>query len=315
MGVLVLSNSADETADYLCARMTECKVPYTRLNTECTTSVCSIVASPKRVALSIDNAAIEPNDVRAVWYRRPEPLNGSQHADQFDGEFAVAEWTAALEGFLAHIPMARWINHPSRIMAASSKIEQLTRAESSGLTVPPWLCTTSPQDALAFLAAQQGRVIAKPLYCGYIERETPENDTVIYTSRVLREHLEGCRESLGAPTLLQREVARGLDMRITVVDDALVAAGLRGAGGEVDVRRNNMTGVRYSIEDVPGHVRKMLLALVRSYELRFAAVDMIQNDDGWHFLEINPNGQWAWLDLLGETKIDAAFLRAFGGKR
>jgi glutathione synthase/RimK-type ligase-like ATP-grasp enzyme len=37
---------------------------------------------------------------------------------------------------------------------------------------------------------------------------------------------------------------------------------------------------------------------VNSLGLHFGAIDLIRTkNDGYTFLEINPNGQWAWLDI------------------
>jgi glutathione synthase/RimK-type ligase-like ATP-grasp enzyme len=62
---------------------------------------------------------------------------------------------------------------------------------------------------------------------------------------------------------------------------------------DADVRRNNMAGVRYSIDRVPDQVSDAVCRLVRSYGLRFAAIDMMFSNNEWYFLEVNANGQWA----------------------
>lgn len=312
VGVIVLSNRADETTDYLCSRMTEGGIGFTRVNTESAASTCSIFATPNGVELRVNEATLVASDVDAVWYRRPRPIDPVSSGDRYDRAFAAAEWTAALEGFFAHVPSSRWINHPATIMGASSKLEQLTRAAQYGLRVPAWLCTMETEDASRFFHEQGGRVVTKPLYCGYIERETPAADTVIYTCRVRHEDLCSSGSSLGAPTLFQREVAGGEDVRVTLVDDEAIAVRLTRDDGEVDIRRNNMAGVRYTSERVPPRVKDAIHSLVRSYGLRFAAVDMMVTGDDWQFLEINPNGQWAWLDLLGGAEIYRSFLKVFG---
>jgi glutathione synthase/RimK-type ligase-like ATP-grasp enzyme len=267
------------------------------------------------VGLSVNNASIDSADVHAVWYRRPKPVAHIGRGDVHERAFAAAEWTAAIEGFLAHVPVSRWINHPSHIMGASSKLEQLARAAQHGLDVPSWLCTSSRHEAIRFSREQDGRIVAKPLYCGYIEREASMKDTVIYTSRVSVQDLEASGANLGAPTLFQKEVTDGADVRITLVDDDAVAVRLTRDDGGVDIRRNNMAGVRYSTEGIPNRVQSALHSLVRSYGLRFAAIDMMVTQGDWYFLEINPNGQWAWLDLLGGAEIYRSFLKAFGGRK
>jgi hypothetical protein len=41
--------------------------------------------------------------------------------------------------------------------------------------------------------------------------------------------------------------------------------------------------------------------------LRFGAPDFLVTADGmWHFLEINPNGQWAWIEQETGLRISEA---------
>jgi hypothetical protein len=73
-----------------------------------------------------------------------------------------------------------------------------------------------------------------------------------------------------------------------------------------------MSDVTYRTTVLPMSLSKRILALMASYKLRFAAIDMAVDQKGrWHFFEINPNGQWAWLDLCGATDIGTSLLDAF----
>jgi hypothetical protein len=81
-----------------------------------------------------------------------------------------------------------------------------------------------------------------------------------------------------------------------------------------DIRKNNMDEVVYKEVALPGDVARGVRALMDRYGLRFAAVDMaIGADGGWYFFEVNPNGQWAWLDLSGGADIASSFIRVFLG--
>lgn len=47
---------------------------------------------------------------------------------------------------------------------------------------------------------------------------------------------------------------------------------------------------------MPAHVADACRDLVSSYGLKFGAIDLILDPLGeYHFLELNPNGQWAWI--------------------
>ena len=72
----------------------------------------------------------------------------------------------------------------------------------------------------------------------------------------------------------------------------------------VDCRRDNMHGMRYSVASLPTVVEEQLFALTRSYGLLYAAIDLVRDPDGrYWFLEINPSGQWAWLEQVGAARI------------
>jgi glutathione synthase/RimK-type ligase-like ATP-grasp enzyme len=60
---------------------------------------------------------------------------------------------------------------------------------------------------------------------------------------------------------------------------------------------------------LPPEVDKRLVELVRGLGLRFAAVDFVVDEteqDGYVLVDINPNGQWAWLQEATGLPIAAA---------
>jgi glutathione synthase/RimK-type ligase-like ATP-grasp enzyme len=72
-----------------------------------------------------------------------------------------------------------------------------------------------------------------------------------------------------------------------------------------------MQNVRYELVTLPSILINKILEFCRSYKLRFAAIDMaFTKDYNWVFFEINPNDQWAWLDLEGVTDIASLLLKS-----
>lgn len=276
-----------------------------------------------RVSYSLDGPVLTtklkenymPSDISDVWYRRPKALEPPDGTDRNDKSHIAAEWSEALEGVLAHIPADRWMNHPARIATASHKLDQLSRAATHSLSVPQTLVTQDPEEMCRFWKTCDGKVIVKPLALGYIERELPDADSVIYTNIVSESDLDKLDTLHRCPTLFQQMVEKVLDVRITVVDEHVVPIAMRSTvPGEkgIDIRRRNMENVEYSSIQLPDSVRNSILSLLKGYGLRFAAVDMGISDQGeWFFFEINPNGQWAWLDLAGGFDIAAAFVESF----
>ena len=212
-----------------------------------------------------------------------------------EGKYTLDEWAECLEGFLAHIPVARWMNHPSRNACASHKLEQISRARAFGLRVPKTLLTQDEGELRRFFEACDGQVIVKPLAGGYVERPDKEDDTLIYTNSLGVEELSDLDDLVGCPTLFQQRIDKSTDVRITIIDNDVHAVSLTALDPDglqrCDIRRNNMEDVQYQVIQVPKLIHGILMRFMEHYELRFAAIDMVIDTDGnWYFLEINPNG-------------------------
>jgi hypothetical protein len=49
---------------------------------------------------------------------------------------------------------------------------------------------------------------------------------------------------------------------------------------------------------LPAHVSTSLRRLMAAFEINFASIDMIVTPEGdYVFLDLNPNGQWLWLEI------------------
>jgi len=312
---LVLSNSADATADYLCERLARAEVPHCRFDTDTALATIRLTMTGGDIQLAWNGQSIRPSDVGAIVYRRPKPFAPPVSGDAAQRSHASDEWAEAIEGFLAHVPPERWINHPPRNFIASHKVEQLARARSCGLTVPEWIVTNDSEDAKRFLNTHGPEVIAKPLASGFIERASPGDDTLIYTQSINPLHVHLFERLAACPVLFQARVNKVTDVRMIVVDDRVTAVSLTAIDPDgsqrLDIRRDNMRDVRYAPLSVPARVAHAVARLMRGYGLRFAAIDFAVDADGhWTFFEVNPNGQWAWLDLAGASDIGAAFVHA-----
>lgn len=309
--LLVVSHSGDETANYLCRKMGAVKFPVVRVDTDTCASEVRISYTTGQPVLHSSGGDVAAADLRHVWLRRPRAVMVPSNGDAAEQTHVANEWSEALEGFLAHVPMDRWMNHPVQNVLASHKLEQLTRAAAHGLPVPKTIVTQSPDALRAFWGATGGHVVAKPLASGFLERADGRHAS-IYTTRLRRPDLD-LREIAACPTLFQEEVAKIFDVRITAIDGRFTAVSMRrDDAAEPDVRRNNMDGVSYGLIDIPPTVDTALREVLASYGLRFAAVDFgVTADGAWTFFEINPNGQWAWLDLVGTTALWEDFVDAF----
>jgi glutathione synthase/RimK-type ligase-like ATP-grasp enzyme len=208
------------------------------------------------------------------------------------------------------------MNHPAANARAANKLYQLTVAGNVGLLVPDTIVTQSAQAAREFWERHRGYVVIKPLSVGYVETREGRIEGQIFTSKLQAQHLVDDSLLARCPSFLQEEVRNGSDVRVTIVDSRLTALRLHRHNRDpncVDIRRGDMTELDYENVSIPERVCASLCQLMTRLDLRFGAADFIVRQDGaWVFLEVNPNGQWAWMDLLGASDIARSFVETFG---
>jgi hypothetical protein len=314
--LLILSNSKDVTCDYLAPILTRNSVPFFRFDTDISFDHIQFRFESDFPEVLIDGVWRQPSDFKNVWYRRPERPMSTRIDDTPDGRYTLSEWAAAFEGFLAHIPLNLWMNHPATNVAASHKIQQLTTASRLGFLIPDTLITQDSNKLHAFFRKHHGKIIAKPLSTGYVDRHDDTPDSLIFTNEVAGDDLQDLQDLALCPTLFQQAIQKQIDVRITIVDDAIHAVELRGlehnGTQRCDIRRNNMADVEYRAIELPHDIEGLVRSLMQEYQLRYAAIDMAIDLNGkWVFFEINPNGQWAWLDIAGGANIASSFVRSF----
>lgn len=74
-------------------------------------------------------------------------------------------------------------------------------------------------------------------------------------------------------------------------------------------RRMSKTGLAHAVYQLPEAMADRCIALTRKLGLRFGAIDFVLDQEGqlW-FLEINPNGQWGWIETRTGHPIAAAIV-------
>lgn len=315
--VLIVSNRDDATAAFLESRLTSRGVQFVRMNTEHLGSrTIRLRTDPTyQFEAQIHDRWWGPTDFSAVYYRRPVAPVVTGCANAEEAHWVQSEVRNLWGGFLASIPFSRWLNHPVWITQAAYKPEQLSRANTVGLKTPESLVTNCPLEAKAFCDRLGWDVIAKPIGHGEIRTAAGSTSGLIYTNKLSPEHANDLGKIWHCPVLLQELVPKAFDVRVTVIDEDVHAVRIHSQsrlGSEVDFRRENMVGMEYSRTELPQETVSLLRNLTRDYKLRYAAIDVVETPTGEYvFLELNPSGQWAWLEEEVDVPISESFQRLF----
>jgi glutathione synthase/RimK-type ligase-like ATP-grasp enzyme len=134
----------------------------------------------------------------------------------------------------------------------------------------------------------------------------------VYTRRVTPDSFdEDCVKV--CPVFLQEEIARSADVRATFIGSRYFAADIKGDPSLVDWRDSNVV-VSYTASSLGDDIQRMCRAMLDKLGLVYGAFDFVRTPEGeLVFLEVNPTGEWAWLeDRLGFPMRDA-FIQLFYG--
>lgn len=107
------------------------------------------------------------------------------------------------------------------------------------------------------------------------------------------------------PHLFQAVVNKSADLRVLVIGREVFA--VRIESGMLDWRMD-YTALSYRVVDLPCRVEKALQAYLEHYGLVSGSFDFAVDKAGdlW-WLELNPNGQWGWLEESTGLPMSAAF--------
>ncbi len=247
-------------------------------------------AGPPAFWMAHEGRQVNLADTRAVWWRRVSNFAVDPAVGQGErSAFAQSETAQAMHGMLEslHCP---WMNPHLADAAAHHKPYQWSVAQALGLKLPRTLVTTDARAARAFIdSVRPAKVVFKAFLAAIQDwRET---------RLVEQEDLDRLELVRLAPVIFQ-EYIPGVDLRITMVGDDIFAAEIdaRQTSYEVDMRM--VVGeAKVAAVTLPAPVQHQLRQLQHRLGLVYGAIDMRRTDAGEYvFLEVNPAGQWLFVE-------------------
>jgi glutathione synthase/RimK-type ligase-like ATP-grasp enzyme len=301
--LLFLDQQDDAHADWVEAECDRRGIPYVRFCTEtfplATQLSVHIAEGQVSGQLRLPTQVVPLEAVTGIWYRRPGEITLDPALDEAYLQFARMEAEEMLYGLYRVLWDRRWVNQPHAMGAANHKIGQLRLARMLGLQTVPTLVTNDPQSALDFFHAQGGAMVYKTMRQVAIAY-TDGSAHGIYTTLITRENLEPHLESIRyIPCLFQQVIPKQFELRINVIGEYVWTAAIytqEVAHTQLDWRPYT-SEVRHEPFLLPPALEAKCLDLTRRLGLRMSNIDMIVTPDGdFIFLEVNPNGQWAWVE-------------------
>lgn len=316
--LLILTEKTDLTTDYLILKLIERNIPFVRLNTEDYNSSFSISLDYRtnRFYLHYRCETVPISEFSGVYFRRPALPNLEGLLSHKDIPFAEREIEALFSGTFRLLGTARWLNHPKNIFCANSKIEQLKIAKDLGFTIPPTLISSDKLEILNFIKSEKN-VIAKAVKHGFYEYE--DKVYIAFTKAIDANFIDNIDQYKNVPMILQKNISKRYDIRINIIGEKVFSTAI--LSQEWDLSKTDWRvwdvcekfDLKHEKITLPIEIEEKCIAINRYFNLNFSAIDMVLDTEGnYIFLELNPNGQWAWIEEkvgypIRDTIID--FLR------
>ncbi len=314
--ILILSNPDDSHACPLAAKLRDRGAELIRFDHAQfpSTAEASLKYSPANnpsYTLRADGETIDLTQVKVVWYRRPTPPTPHKKVkDNASCQYVVDESENFLQNAWSSLD-CRWVPAiPPMIQRAGLKAVQLKLAGRLGFEIPPTLITNSPTDFLEFYRQHNGNIVSKVLGSSF---KRCAGHTFSRCTEIVSKRDVGYAMSVRyCPVVFQAYVPKRFELRITVVGQKVFAAEIHSQHTNRtrhDWRRYDHYHTPLFPHQLPPDVTEQCVELVDRLGLCYGAIDMVVTPDGRYvFLEINPNGQYLWIESATGLPISDAIV-------
>jgi hypothetical protein len=310
--VLIITSSYNYHADFLCPKIEKQGIEAFRFDTDKLNRYEIDFRISSDTFFSIRNRCgrktISKEDIGTIWYRRPSPDKSSDKFMDDDGirflRNESKEWIKSITFALkdSFWVVAPWILHESRI-----KANQLIAAQSFGLNVPRTIITRNRELIRDFFHNSPNGIIAKTLKTQYIESK--HYGFTLSTQEINEGDLRD-KNLYISPSIFQEKIEAAYELRIVAIGRRLFAFKVRTKKRKkfLDIRVHGLENIEYTPTEISKDLSQKIFGILNHFHLPFSSMDLLVDNTGKkYFIDLNPNGQWLWLELQTGVIISDLF--------
>ena len=253
------------------------------------------------VCRDIDGFEVAIPGLDLVWWRRmPRGVAPNNRGDLPDvvEVFAANNIRASLLGTFLTDFRGVWLDHPEAIQRADNKLVQLRVASAAGLRVPRTLLSQDPERIRAFAASLNGPMIVKAV-AGMLGVPS-------LTGQVTNKQLEEDGPLIACPAIYQELIPGRRHIRVHCFGNEVVGA----------LIESDLLDWRHPLDAniepfaLPQRIKDILTAILNEFGLQMGIFDLkLIDDDEPVWLELNPQGQFLFIEALGGGELVDPFVR------
>jgi glutathione synthase/RimK-type ligase-like ATP-grasp enzyme len=228
--------------------------------------------------------------------------------------FSLDQWDEAIRSLQSKLK-CEWINAPESTIHAGDHVQQLSIAKVLGFRIPSTLITNDPKSARQFYHAHHENILLKMIHHHTIE---VKNKVFFIYSHVVREQdLVIFDDLIHAPSILQERIDKKSDLRVTVVGERVFGVELDSQSdvkGRHDINRCQLSKLIKKPIKLDKTMRKKCVKLIKHLGLKYGAIDFVMDKmANPYFLEVNPIGDWLWIEHQTGLRITEAMVDLIEG--
>ncbi len=274
-------------------------------------------SSPNAILFATNSNEINLNNFRSIWYRKPEfwwndyskilKEEGLKITYKFNETISLIR---NLMYFAESIGIYT-ISYLSKIRLASNKLIQLNIAKQIGFNVPQMIISSNKNDLFKFLlknpssitkSISEGEIIFGKYYMN------------MYTSIFDIKNLDNLNDNMDYPIFLQENIQKKIELRVVVVENNIFSVSIDSQSNKksrIDWRKIDPYKMKHKIYELPENIKIKCIRMCKLLGIKFAAIDMaIDHYGNYIFFELNPNGQWLWLEEITKLPISESIASA-----
>lgn len=262
--------------------------------------------SKYRISFSSSGFEIVENDTSidtlsclSIYFRKPSMENlESIFAPEYHS-YVHKETYALIEGIIESFE-GTTLTKPSVMRRANNKVFQASLADKAGFITPDF-SITNDRKRLNQFSNKKG--IIKPLAIGEIIRDSTKE---FVQTNMIDPSFED-QYFKYSPVYLQDYVRKDYEVRITIINGSIFPVKIL-SENNIDWRKPNNKVTYEEANSIPTSVERSCLHFMQLCNMQFGCFDFIVKDNKWYFLEMNANGQWAWLEFETGLNISGAIV-------
>jgi glutathione synthase/RimK-type ligase-like ATP-grasp enzyme len=301
--ILILAPKADAPSARIAACLERTAQPVAWFDTSAfpqqSELTVRIVRGACDTSLRAGGMTVRLEDVTSIWHPAPISPRAPQVTDCDARAFAELESRRMLEDVFA-FSACRWVPGPIDVIRrAQLKLGQLRVASEVGFAIPDTMATNAPDDLLSFHRHHAGNIVSKVASADAFHA-TLGARFARYTEHVSPDDMTDYGALQYCPVTLQEHLDKQLEIRATVVGGRVFPAAIqsqRSCHSKLDWRRYDRGRATLRPYELPPRVSNCCVEIVRRLGLSYGAIDLVLTPGGQYvFLELNPVGQYEWVE-------------------